>query len=510
MNDFDVIIIGSGLGGLLCGYILSKEGKNVCILEKNRKPGGCLRSFRTNGVNFDTGVHYIGALDEGQVLNRYFRYFGLMNTIKFRKLNQNGFDIIAFDEEEYPMAMGFDNFTEQLLPFFPSEKPALQNYVDALQKISKAFPLYNLEVPKDHKEDIYYNQSAYDFFNSFSITGSSLPIKQTKNRKKSTAWHLLPDVLAGNNFLYAGNPGITPLPIAALINHSFISSAWRPVDGSDQISDHLADQIRLSGGKFFTGNEVSRIGINNKSFLITTKTSEQYTAQSLVSAIHPAKILAMADLSNLRKAYSKRVMNLKNTPSCFTLFIVLKENSFPQMNYNYYFHSGKNVWTDTPETDWPGSYMLYTPASSANNKYTKSMVIMTVMNFNAVRDWERTSSGHRGQDYLDFKNQKTEILLTLVEKKFPGLRSKIKFLDSSTPLTWRDQTGTPEGSMYGIQKDFNDPIKTTILPRTKIPNLYFTGQNINLHGVLGVTIGSVLTCGEMIGLEYLIKKIRNA
>jgi len=510
MNDFDVIIIGSGLGGLLCGYILSKEGKNVCILEKNHQPGGCLQSFRRNGVDFDTGVHYIGALDEGQILNRYFRYFGLIGKIKFRKLDQNGFDIIAFDDEEYPMAMGFDNFIENLLPFFPSEKPALQNFVDALQKISKAFPLYNLEVPKDHKEDIYYNQSAYDFFNSFSITGSALPIRRMTNRKSSTSRHLLTDVLAGNNFLYAGNPGITPLYIAALINHSFISSAWRPVDGSAQISDRLTDQIRLAGGKLLTGREVSRIGIRNSGFHVTTKAGEQITADCLVSAIHPAQTLAMTDPSTLRKVFSDRIMKLKNTPSCFALFIVLKENSFPQLNYNYYFHSENSVWTAFPESAWPGSYMLYTPSCSGNNKYAKSMVIMTVMNFNEVRNWKRTSSGHRGMDYLDFKDQKTEILLTLVDKKFPGLRSKINFLDSSTPLTWRDHTGTPEGSMYGIQKDFNDPLKTTILPRTKIPNLYFTGQNINLHGVLGVTIGSVLTCGEMIGLDSLIKKIRNA
>jgi len=500
MNDFDVIIIGSGLGGLLCGYILSKEGKNVCILEKNHQPGGCLQSFRRNGVDFDTGVHYIGALDEGQVLNRYFRYFGLMNTIKFRKLDQNGFDIIAFDEEEYPMAMGFDNFTENLLPFFPSEKPALQNYVDALQKISKAFPLYNLEVPKDHREDIYYNHSASAFFNSFSAT----------NHKGLTGRHPLSDVLAGNNFLYAGNQGITPLYIAALINHSFISSAWRPVDGSVQISDRLAGQIRNAGGKLITGREVSRISIRNSSFHVTTKAGEQYSAHSLVSAIHPAQTFAMTDPSTLRKVFSRRIMKLKNTPSCFALFITLKENSFPQLNYNYYFHSDNSIWTASPVNAWPGSYMLYTPFASGNNKYAKSMVIMTVMNFNEVRIWERTSSGHRGQDYLDFKDQKTEILLTLVEKKFPGLRLKINFLDSSTPLTWRDHTGTPEGSMYGIQKDFNDPFKTTILPRTKIPNLYFTGQNINLHGVLGVTIGSVLTCGEMIGLDSLIKKIRNA
>ena len=500
MNDFDVIIIGSGLGGLLCGYILSKEGKNVCILEKNRQPGGCLQSFRKHGVDFDTGVHYIGVLGEGQVLNRYFRYFGLNDKVKFRKLDENGFDIIAFEDKEYPMAMGFENFKEQLLPFFPSEKKTLQNYVEALQTISRAFPLYNLQVPKDQREDIYYNRSAYGFFKSFSTADPN----GQNNR------HQLPDVLAGNNFLYAGNPESTPLHIAALINHSFISGAWRPVDGTAQISERLVNQIRSAGGKLITGREVSGIGINNNIFQIDTKEGENFTAQNLVSAIHPSQTLAMTDPSILRKVYSGRIMSLKNTPSCFTLFIILKENSFPEMNYNYYFHSGENVWTGSLGNNWPGNYMLYTPACSGSNAYAKSMVIMTVMNFDEVRKWEKTSSSHRGQDYLDFKDQKSEILLTLVEKRFPGLRSKIKFMESSTPLTWRDHTGTPEGSMYGIQKDFNDPMKTTILPRTKIPNFYFTGQNTNVHGVLGVTIGSVMTCGEMIGIDWLIKKIRNA
>ena len=66
---YDVIIIGSGLGGLQCAYILSKEGYNVCVLEKNNKLGGCLQTFRRNNTLFDTGMHYIGSMDEGQVLN---------------------------------------------------------------------------------------------------------------------------------------------------------------------------------------------------------------------------------------------------------------------------------------------------------------------------------------------------------------------------------------------------------------------------------------------------------
>jgi phytoene dehydrogenase-like protein len=65
-GDYDVVIIGSGLGGLLCGYILSKEGIKVCILEKQPAPGGNLNTFRFHGSEFETGVHYIGSLDPGQ------------------------------------------------------------------------------------------------------------------------------------------------------------------------------------------------------------------------------------------------------------------------------------------------------------------------------------------------------------------------------------------------------------------------------------------------------------
>jgi all-trans-retinol 13,14-reductase len=64
--------------------------------------------------------------------------------------------------------------------------------------------------------------------------------------------------------------------------------------------------------------------------------------------------------------------------------------------------------------------------------------------------------------------------------------------------------------MYGIERDCHEPLGTTVLPATKIPGFYFTGQNINIHGVLGVTIGAVLTCGEILGQEYLLTKIKNS
>jgi all-trans-retinol 13,14-reductase len=97
MPVYDVVIIGSGLGGLECGYILSKEGYKVCILEKNRQFGGSLQIFVRDKAIFDTGIHYIGGLDEGQNLNQSFKYFNIMDKLKLHRMDKDGFDRVTFD-----------------------------------------------------------------------------------------------------------------------------------------------------------------------------------------------------------------------------------------------------------------------------------------------------------------------------------------------------------------------------------------------------------------------------
>src|SRR5512145_457427 len=118
MAAFDVIIIGGGLGGLLCGNILSKEGLNVCLVEKNHKLGGSLQTFGRKACIFNTGLNYTESLENGQVLNQYFRYFGLIGKLKLRKLDEKGFELIDFPDGQYRFAMGKDRFVETLAKEF--------------------------------------------------------------------------------------------------------------------------------------------------------------------------------------------------------------------------------------------------------------------------------------------------------------------------------------------------------------------------------------------------------
>jgi all-trans-retinol 13,14-reductase len=488
---YDVIIAGSGLGGLLCGYVLAREGLHVCILEKNQQAGGCLQTFSRKGIVFDTGVHYFGGMDPGQILHRYWNYFGLTRSLILERMNPDGFDIIGFNGRDYPLAMGFNHFVEQLLPYFPSEKEYLEKFICSLKAISKAFPLYNMEVPNDEREENYRNRSAFDFFSSFFHSGP------------------LSSILAGNNLLYAGNRDRTPLHIAALINHSFISSARRTVGGSDQIVKRLTESILSFGGEIHLGKEITEIDLNKNEFEVTTRTGLCFNSKIFISGIHPSATLKMMEPAIFRKSFFKRITALKNTVSSFALYIVLKDRSFNYFNHNYYYHKTEDVWKEESVEDWPSSYMIHTPSPGSEDGFARNVIILASMPFEMVKKWENTYKGNRGKDYITFKNNCAESLLDLAAQRYSGLRSAISYMEASTPLTWRDYDGIPEGSMYGIEHDYRDPLVTTLLPATKIPGFYFTGQNINIHGVLGVTIGAMLTCGEIIGLEYLLNKVRN-
>ncbi len=496
-NKFDIIIIGSGLGGLQCGYILSKEGMKVCILEQHSQIGGCLQNFTRDNCVFDTGVHFIGGLDEGQVLNRYFKYFGLMDKLDLKRMDADGFDTINFagDTVEYKFAMGHKHFVDTLCPHFPSERKVLEKYVSKLKDICNHFPLYSIRENEFQVSELQlFSENAFDYIRSV-----------TNNPK-------LQNVLAGSNPLYAGIPDKTPLYVHALVNNSFIESSWRVVKGSSNIATILAESIIENGGTILKKSKVEEFIFEHKKLTgVKLTNGESFFATNIISSIHPAKTIEMVDKTKIRSAYRERILNLENTTSNFILYIVFKKDSFEYLNHNVYFYKNDNVWNShkVSEKDWPYNYLLITPSSEQHQKYADCATILTYMSMDEVRKWEKTTVEHRGEDYLAFKHQKAEQLLDAVEIRYPGFRNSIKKYYTSSPLTFRDYTGTVDGSIYGVVKDCHEPLKTLIMPRTKIPNLFLTEQSIILHGVLGVTIGSVTTCAELLGMKYLVDKINN-
>jgi phytoene dehydrogenase-like protein len=115
----------------------------------------------------------------------------------------------------------------------------------------------------------------------------------------------------------------------------------------------------------------------------------------------------------------------------------------------------------------------------------------------------------KGEGYEKFKFEKTEKMIEALEKRIPNLRHAIKRIYTSSPLSYRDYIGSFEGNMYGYMKSSENPLKTMVSPRTKIDNLFLTGQSVNMHGILGVTIGAFNTCAEILGKDTIDRPEEN-
>ncbi|MBO4503886.1 MAG: NAD(P)/FAD-dependent oxidoreductase [Bacteroidales bacterium] len=495
-NKYDIAILGTGLGGLVCGYILSKNGFKVLLLEKESQIGGCLQTFRRFGIKFDTGMHYIGSMLEGQILHRLFDYLRLTDRVPLQRLDEQGYDLFSIAGRQYRYASGYDAFVETLAESFPHNHHDIEKYVAGLRAIANASPLYNLRKVEDNVfiEADYIKTSVNDF-----IAGI------TDNRE-------LQNVLAGNLPLYAGVKDKTPTYIHALINNFYIQSAWRIIGGSDIIANSLADSIRAFGGEIRTKNEIVEIVCDDKHAVgVRLATGEYVEADSFISNIHPQAMLNLLDTHLIRKAYRARINDLDNTIANFTLYIKFKEKATPYLNYNYYYYENDDVWqsTDRQAGDKLRSYLFMHQCAEQNQKWAQSAEMIGYMKFDEVAQWADTTRGHRGEAYKEFKERTAEHYLSILEQSFPGIRSTIEGYETSSPLTYRDYTATQNGSMYGIIRDKNFPTQTLVSQRTKIPNLFLTGQNINSHGILGVTIGAALTCAEFLGLNKIIDEIES-
>lgn len=490
MPTGSAIIIGSGLGGLECGYILARNGMDVTVLEQDSQIGGCLQTFVRGRALFDTGFHYVGGLDPQGPLYPLFRYFGLMD-LPWVQLDRECFDEVVVGDESFPFASGHDLFAERLIERFPSEKDGIRRYTAFLKEVGDH--IFDSFMPRD-MSDFYtrslFSRSAYDFLN------------------ETVSDPLLRKVLSGTSLKMELNADTLPLYVFAQINNSFIQSAWRLKGGGSLIADSLAGSIKAMGGKVVTdarvtsmrerGGRIAEVVIND---------GEVLTADWVISSMHPSAALALVeDTKCIRKIYRSRMSGLENTFGMFTANIRLKPGSMPYLNRNVYVHrEDADLWR--PGAGSVDSVLVNWAVPYDNSADAISIDLLSPMYWSEVEKWSGFPLRHRGEDYVEFKNARTEACIELASRRLPGLKDAVDRVYTSTPLSYSSYTKTVEGSAYGIRKDWRSPMTTVLTPKTPIPNLLLTGQSLNLHGILGVSMTSVFTCASVLGMDAIAPDI---
>ncbi len=491
-----VVIIGSGLGGLTCGYILQKNGYDVTILEQGFQIGGCLQCFTRRGVKFETGMHFIGSALHGQTLHRFLHYFGLEN-LRLSPLDTNGYNTIAISDSEFCIPNGNDAFIEKMSAYFPHEKDNIKKYVDIINQISLAS---NIDTLTSADRDIAAN-TEYQLLSINNVLDSLFTDEVLKN------------VLVGDLPLYSAQLNKTPFSLHAFIMNFYNKSSFRIVGGSDYIAQSLADNITKMGGRILTKKKVIKIHCDQqKATAVETNTGEIFDADYIISTVHPNRMLEMLDTKLIRPAFKNRLNSMPQTSAVFALYVSFKEKAVPYMNTNFYAYPTGSPWNCENYTneEWPKSFLYMHMCHENNPIWAKSGVVLTYMKMGKVLKWKGTKIVNRGKDYETFKKEHAERLIASVEKYKPGFTESIENYYTSTPLTYLDYTGTEDGSIYGIAKDVNLGHAGRVSHKTKIPNLYLAGQNVNSHGILGVIVGTIVTCSEFIPASKILKQINES
>ena len=491
----EVVIIGAGMGGLFCGALLAKRGVKVTVLEKNHTIGGGLQTFVRGGEVYETGMHVAGGFNEGGILNSICRYLGIMERLRICPSDMMLSVTYADSGRTYDLPAGRAAFADYLSGKFPHEKDNIRRYVDAVFRISheeKLFYLESVSGVADHSDEFF--MPADEFIASYIADPE------------------LRALLASVNPLYSGIPGHSPAYIHIMISALFIENPCRFEGGSGQLADALKSVIEDAGGRVLTHSEVASVRVSDMNVeCVTDQSGKEYRADWYISDIHPVTLFRLIEGKAFTSGYRNRIESIPETASAFKVYVRLKPGTVPFPCHPVsVVDSMENAWrmADYKSNEWPHGVNCF--FGQGRDGYASHLTAYCLMNFDEVRDWEHTRSGHRGEAYEAWKRERTARVLDLVEKRFPHIRECADDIFASSPLTFRDWLGTAKAGAYGLFKDSTDIASSLIPIRTKVKNLLLTGQNVNMHGIGGVPMTAIETIQTIFADDSVLKGIRDA
>ena len=484
-----VLIIGSGIGGLSTAIILAKLGFDVAVLEKNRQPGGMLRSYVRQGVHCNVGVHYMGALDKGQVLRRCFDYLGITDQLPLIRMGVDGpvdryhFNGHHLGIDTFDLPGGFAAYEDNLNAAFPGQKTQIKTLMAMLHRSARH--LDRLDFLYSERPAQFWIEQTEALGTIFDEIGCSPGLRAVFG---------MPSVLIGVP------PAQCPQFFHAVALASYLFSAWRLEHHGAHMADVCARRLIDLGGRLCTGQAVMHIRTcDGRVQGVTLASGEQLDAPVIIGAIHPGVMLDLLDPQGVKASYRRRIRGLADTASMVGVHALVPANRHPALSHNVFA-------IDTDADGGIGDLIYMQLRPSGRPEYTL-LSLLTSGHESLWQPWRHTSSGCRGADYLQAKDRLARRLIAGIEK-VAGPFKKLQVIDVYTPLSIRDWVGSPDGSAYGIMRSTRQLMSAALLNRTALRGLFLAGQNVLAPGILGTILGSLTTVQFIVGSERFRREVR--
>ncbi len=489
---YDYIIIGSGISGLVSAVILGRQGFRVAVAEKSGQLAPLLRGFQRKGIHFDTGFHYTGSFARGEVLDSYFRYLGIADSLEKVPYDPDCFDVFHFpaDGFTFKFPYGYERIRERLHQAFPREKAGIETYLHAVEQEFNNSPHLNLDMAVD-------DQAVLGGFSQMTLK-SFLEGLTSDQRLRS--------VLSMHHLLYGTEPGISSVSIHAQVSGSLYQSVHGIKGGGKALALALIRRLEKLGADLFPGRGIAEIVCSSGQFQrVVLEDGETLEARGCISSIHPRALLSMVEDKAFRPPTRRRFEAFENTTSAFMFSasidqlppVLVDKNFFlcPDMDLDDYCRSDRLV-ENRP--------FFLASCPNLNHSSKPGLIMLCPASMQEILPWADSLPRRRPIEYLNVKKRLMERVYKHITANVPEMPDSLDILDCATPLTFRDYSNAPSGALYGIKHKAGQMNPS---PLSKIKGLLLTGQSLAGPGILGGTISAFVTCGFILGRRFLHQEV---
>jgi all-trans-retinol 13,14-reductase len=514
-EKYDAVVIGSGMGGLTTAALLSDLGWTVCVLEQHYTAGGYTHSYERNGYEWDVGVHYIGDVGAKTRTRQMFDYLS-SGKLEWAPMDDE-YDRFYVGDKVFNTQAGKREFRDNLIRQFPDEAKAINRYLRLLDKVGNAMTAFAL----NRVLGFWQRLAMWPYF---MLKSSRVLFKNTYNVLSGlTDNQDLIAVLCGQ----WGDMGLPPKQstflVHSMIARHYLYGGFYPVGGSWKIADSIIPKIQASGGEVFTYARVSQIVIEEGEVRgVEMNDGHRIECGCVISTagvsntfneLIPAKVAQST-------GYTQKLDTVEPSFAHLGVYIGLKETAkelgLPKTNFWIYpdndFDAAVERFMGNADEAFPVVYISFPSAKDPDylNRHpgTATIEIVAPAPYQWFEKWQGRTWGKRGENYEAFKEGLGERLMEYLYERLPELRGKVDYYEVSTPLSTNWFGGYQDGELYGLSHTPERMQQDWLRPKTSIPGLWLSGQDILTCGVTGAMMAGVLTVTSIVGLRKISPLMR--
>ena len=509
-GPYDALVIGSGIGGLTTAALLAEVGWRVAVLEQHYTAGGATHSYDRAGYEWDVGVHYIGDMGTRTTVRRMMDFL-TQGNLAWAPMDAH-YDRFFIGDNVYDAVAGREAFRDNLIGYFPREAAAIDRYLELLSEVSRGMRTFALDRTLPPW--------------AAAVVGPLLRRRLPKSFDRTT-WEVLSELTDDAELIAVltgqwGDMGLPPkrssFVIQALIARHYLHGGFYPVGGAWRIAETILPRIRASGGEVFTYARVAEILVRDgRARGVRMADGHEIEARCVISdagAINTFARLLPADVSRTH-GYDALLPKVKPSIGHLGVYIGLQataaELGLPKTNFWIYPNNDYDGTLAEFEADPTGRFpVVYLSFPSAKDPDFErrhpgraTIEIVAPAPYEIFAPWAGKTWGKRGDDYESLKDAYGERLLEQLYDKVPQVRGRVDYWEVSTPLSMQWFCGWERGELYGLDHDPSRMQQRWLRPRTRVPGLWLTGQDVMSCGVTGAMMGGVAAATSVAGLRRM-------